>query len=214
LQLPSPETTTFENVYGPGGRQQFIHAIADPLRCDDVPSEWQHVPIVLLGPLVQEMSPEIVDCFHGLVGVTPQGWMRQWDESGQVSSQPWGHAARVLPSVDALVLSIEDLHGDLAPLDEYVRLCGIVVLTTGWEGATVFLDGKRYEAPPRACREVDPTGAGDVFTAAFLVRLEETGDPMQAARFANVVASFSVEQAGTQGIPTRAQVEAWLDAHG
>ena len=117
-------------------------------------------------------------------------------------------------SIDALVLSAEDLEGDLAPLREYTRLCRIVVLTTGWQGATVFLDGERHEAPPRLCREVDPTGAGDVFTAAFLIRLEETSDPLQAAWFANVVASFSVEQSGTKGIPTRAEVEAWLQANG
>jgi len=110
------------------------------------------------------------------------------------------------------VLSEEDLGGDLAPLHEYVRLCPTVVFTTGWQGATVFFKGERYEVLPRPTHEVDPTGAGDVFTAAFLIRLEETGDPLLAARFANVVASFSVEQSGTAGIPTRAQVEKWLTA--
>jgi sugar/nucleoside kinase (ribokinase family) len=55
--------------------------------------------------------------------------------------------------------------------------------------------------------EVDPTGAGDVFAAAFLVRLQETEDPVQAARFANAVASFCVEGPGVAGIPTREQVE-------
>jgi sugar/nucleoside kinase (ribokinase family) len=74
----------------------------------------------------------------------------------------------------------------------------------------VFVDGECHEVPPRPTDEVDPTGAGDVFTAAFLVRMEETRDPLMAARFANAVASFSVEQAGTQGIPTRDQVEEWL----
>ncbi len=35
-----------------------------------------------------------------------------------------------------------------------------------------------------------------VFAAAFLIRLAETQDPCEAARFANVVASFSVEKPG------------------
>ena len=213
LRLPSPVTTTFENVYGPQGRQQVIHAVADPLQCSDVPRDWRRIPIVLLGPLAQEIGPDMVACFDGLIGVTPQGWMRQWDASGRVTSQLWRDAGEVLPSVDALVLSEEDLRGDLTPLREYVRLCKIVVLTTGWQGATVFLDGERHEVPARACHEVDPTGAGDVFTAAFLIRLEETGDPLHAARFANVVASFSVERTGMEGIPSRAQVEAWLQVN-
>jgi sugar/nucleoside kinase (ribokinase family) len=57
---------------------------------------------------------------------------------------------------------------------------------------------------------VDPTGAGDVFATAFLIRLAETGDPGQAARFANVTASFSVEGWGMAAIPTRLQVEDYL----
>jgi len=214
LRLPSPVTTTFENVYGPQGRQQVIHAVADPLRCSDVPREWWRIPIVLLGPLVHEIGPDMLDCFDGLIGVTPQGWMRQWDASGRVSPQLWRGAGDVLPSVDALVLSEEDLRGDLTPLQEYVRLCKIVVLTTGWQGATVFLDGERHEVPARASHEVDPTGAGDVFAAAFLIRLEETGDPLHATRFANVVASFSVEEVGLGGIPSRNQVDRWLTANG
>ena len=214
LLLPSPVTTTFENVYSPQGRQQVIHAVADPLLCSDVPRDWRRMPIVLLGPLAQEIGPDMVGCFEGLIGVTPQGWMRQWDASGRVSPQLWRGAAEVLPFVDALVLSEEDLRGDLTPLQEYIRLCKIVVLTTGWQGATVFLEGERHEVPARACHsEVDPTGAGDVFAAAFLIRLEETGDPLHATRFANVVASFSVERTGMEGIPSRAQVEAWLQVN-
>lgn len=208
--LPSPLTTTFENVYGPEGRRQIIHAVADPLRCRDVPEEWKDVPVVLLGPLAQEIQPDMVGCFHGLVGAIPQGWMRQWDAQGYVTSRRWTSAAQVLKGAGVLVLSAEDLGGDLTPLQEYVALCPIVVLTSGWQGASVFVGGRRYEVPPRPTHEVDPTGAGDVFTAAFLIRLDETQDALEAARFANVVASFSVEQVGTQSIPTREQVEAWM----
>jgi len=212
--LPSPLTTTFENVYGPTGRHQVIHAVADPLRCGDVPEEWKAVPVVLLGPLAQEIQPDMVGCFRGLVGAIPQGWMRQWDDQGYVTSRRWASAGRVLSGVGVLVLSEEDLGGDLTPLEEYVALCPIVVLTSGWQGASVFLEGRRYEVPPRPTHEVDPTGAGDVFTAAFLIRFQETNDALVAAHFANVVASFSVDQVGTQSIPTREQVEKWLQANG
>jgi len=60
---------------------------------------------------------------------------------------------------------------------------------------------------------VDPTGAGDIFTTAFLIRLEETRDPMQAARFGNVAASMSVEHVGTTGIPTREAILNYMDTH-
>jgi sugar/nucleoside kinase (ribokinase family) len=54
---------------------------------------------------------------------------------------------------------------------------------------------------------VDPTGAGDVFAAAFLVRYRETGDPFASALFASCAASLSVEAPGLEGVPTRARVE-------
>ena len=63
---------------------------------------------------------------------------------------------------------------------------------------------------PFQSHEVDANGAGDVFSAAFLIRYYETGDALLAARFAAVVASFHVEHNGTEGIPTRAQTEARL----
>ncbi|MFL5694535.1 MAG: PfkB family carbohydrate kinase, partial [Ktedonobacteraceae bacterium] len=53
----------------------------------------------------------------------------------------------------------------------------------------------------------DPTGAGDVFAAAFLCYLYKHNDPRAAVEFANCVASFSVEQVGIMGIPTMNMVK-------
>ena len=61
---------------------------------------------------------------------------------------------------------------------------------------------------------IDPTGAGDTFTAAFLIRYSETRDPVEAARFANVTASFSVEGQSYTTMPSREQVDAYLAEHG
>jgi sugar/nucleoside kinase (ribokinase family) len=47
---------------------------------------------------------------------------------------------------------------------------------------------------------VDPTGAGDVFAAAFFVRLTQTGDPWKAARFANRLATASITLEGVGGL--------------
>jgi len=50
--------------------------------------------------------------------------------------------------------------------------------------------------------EVDATGAGDIFAAAFFVRLQRGADPWTAACFANCVAAQSVIRAGLAGTPT------------
>jgi sugar/nucleoside kinase (ribokinase family) len=49
---------------------------------------------------------------------------------------------------------------------------------------------------------VDPTGAGDIFAAAFFVALQRVGDAWTAARFANCIAARSVTRAGLKSTPT------------
>ena len=209
-RLPSAITTTFENLYRAGRRTQYVRAVSEPICAGDVPAEWRAPAIVLLGPLAQELDAGLLSAFpDSLVGVAPQGWMRQWDAAGRVSNRPrlWAPAAG--PRV--VILSEEDLAGDTAYLEELVRHVPIVALTAGRRGSAVYVDGRRADAPPRPACEVDPTGAGDVYAAAFLIRLHEAGDPLTAARFANVVASFSVEGVGQAGIPSRREVMRWLE---
>jgi sugar/nucleoside kinase (ribokinase family) len=62
-------------------------------------------------------------------------------------------------------------------------------------------------------KEVDPTGAGDVFAAAFLIEYNLTGDPRHSTAFACCAASFAVERPGLTGIPDRAAVENRLAAY-
>ena len=64
---------------------------------------------------------------------------------------------------------------------------------------------RRFRAPE--IDEVDATGAGDIFAAAFFVRYLRTRDPWEATRFATLLASHSVARVGLNGIPTTAEIE-------
>jgi sugar/nucleoside kinase (ribokinase family) len=208
LRLPSTATTTFQNLYPDGYRVQYLRARAASISSAALPADWLKVPIIHLGPLTQELPPDIGTCFpRALIGVTPQGWMRQWDGDGRVRPTPWLHAAEVMASAEVLVFSREDVAGDEDLIEQYARLARIMVVTEARRGATLYYRGERRRFPAFVAREVDPTGAGDVFAAAFLIRLHETHDPAEATHFANCVASFCVEAPGVTGIPTRAQVE-------
>ncbi len=209
--LPSSVTTTFTNIYREGQRTQVVTAVADPIWPEQLPAQWAQAPVVLLGPLVREVPPAWMTVFpNALLGITPQGWMRSWDAAGHVRPTRWENAAEFLPRADAVILSREDVGGDEAYIAELAHQARLLVVTDGWHGATIYQHGSRIQIPPRPTTEVEPTGAGDVFAAAFLIRLAETKDPFIATRFANVVASMSVEAPGMDAIPHRAQVDAWL----
>ena len=144
--------------------------------------------------------------------------MRRWDARGRVHSKQWESARQILPYLDALVLSLEDIDYEWERLAQAFDYVPLIVVTEYRDGSTVFqrmADGTILETkiPPRPAIEVDPTGAGDTFTTAFLIRLEETNDPVQAARFGNVAASISVEHVGVTGVPTREEILHYMDMH-
>ncbi len=215
LRLPAAETTTFTNVYRDGHRLQYISARAGPIAADDIPANWRSARIVHLGPLAQDLPAGVACAFGGaLLGVTPQGWMRQWGADGLIHAVPWANPEHVLACADVLVYSIDDVAGDEHLIHYYGSLVKTMVVTQGTRGCTVYQQGHHaHHFPAFAAHEVDQTGAGDVFCAAYLIRLRETGDPYASARFANCVASFSVEGVGISRIPTRDEVDERLKQH-
>ncbi len=213
-------TTTFVNRYSSEGfRTQYLRDRAADLLVEDIPMAWRDAPIVLFGPLAQEFTPELVRGFPRgqgrILAATPQGWLRRWDDDGRVWPTPWIAAEEVLPLLDALILSHDDLlpfaDGNRADADAILTRWSmhvpLLVATDGRHGATLFRHGVTERFPAYAASEVDPTGAGDVFAAAFLVHLSRHGDPRQAVDFANCVASLSIEKQGAAGIPTMEEVE-------
>ncbi len=220
IVLPAANTTTFANIYTPEGRVQYCYTPAPPIRAGDIPAEYRHPNVVLLGPLVNEIGPDLPSLFDDdtLVVAVPQGWMRIWDETGRVSAKPWTTAEDILPHLDVLVLSLEDIAYDLSRLEQFFKYVPTVVVTEYRDGSTLYqrnAEGVTVETkiPPRKANEVDPTGAGDIFATAFLLRLQETGDPVQSARFANITASFGVEHLGVAGIPSREKVLEYMAQH-
>ncbi len=200
---PSPASTTFRNRYDGSHRQQLISEVASPLALEDVPDSWRRSRVVLLGPVAGELQPDLFTGFpDALLGLTPQGLMRAWNEAGEVRATLWEPPDELLSRLDVLVLSEDDLP-DAAVLSHYTRRVPVVAVTHAERGATVYTADGARDYPAYACAPVDPTGAGDVFAAAFLIELEASGDTAHAATFANSAASFVIEAEGPSGVPDR-----------
>ncbi len=222
---PSAASTTFANRYTDGFRVQYLHDRADSLYEADVPTAWREAPVVLLGPLAQELAPDFIHLFprrsDAIIAATPQGWLRRWDDDGRVWPTPWLIAESMLPQLDVLILSHDDLlpfaDGNRADADAILKhwstFVPLLVATDGRHGATLFHNGTIQRFPAYPIDEVDPTGAGDVFAAAFLTYLHRHGDPAEAVTFANCAASFSVQYEGIRGIPTLPMVQYRLEKY-
>jgi sugar/nucleoside kinase (ribokinase family) len=207
VRIPSAQSTTFENRYAEGVRTQRVTATARPLSPADVPPAWVDAGCVHLAPIADELPLDAAAAFPAArVVCTPQGWLRRWDAAGEVTHHPWERLLPALQGVEAVVLGWEDIGHDR---DAARRLGGIVpilVLTAGASGADLYLEGSstHIDAPP--ARQVDPTGAGDIFAAAFFVGLLRNAPPLIAARRAAALAARSVEAIGLAGVPSAGEI--------
>jgi sugar/nucleoside kinase (ribokinase family) len=206
--LPTEQSTIFENVKTEHGRKQTLHHRATPISFEQVPPLWRNAPIVHLAPIAQEVDAAMAKQFSSSwVGVTPQGWMRAWDENGSVFAQAWENSEQVLGQVGGVVMSLEDINRDLELVEWMAHHARLLCLTEGELGAVLHWHGDRRRFRPPSVEEVDATGAGDIFAAAFFTRLYNTRDPWEAARFATHLAAYSVTRSGLLGIPTHEEIE-------
>lgn len=213
-RIPTEQSTTFENRYSGGVRTQRLLALSKPLRPALVPPAWTQPAIVHLAPVAQELEGDFPALFPGsLLALTPQGLLRSWDCSGVVSATSWAGDEALLSGCQVAVVSEDDLAADELFLETCVERVPIAVLTRGARGATIFTGGTVTSFPAFPVEEADPTGAGDVFTAAFLIEYNSTADPAHSVAFACCAASFSVERPGLLGIPDRPSVERRLVAY-
>jgi pfkB family carbohydrate kinase len=211
VTLEAPSTTVFEHAAGADGRTMRVQAAASPLTVKDVPEDWREAPLVLLAPVVQEVEPALAGAFgDGTVAAAAQGWLRAVGGDGAVTPQSWASPRIALDRLQALFLSAEDVRGQEAQLTEWVQRVPLAVVTAGATGALLYVNGDRFEVRPRPAHEVDPTGAGDVFAAAFLLHYQRDGDPWAAAEAATCAASLSVEGEGWSAIPDAAALAAAL----
>jgi sugar/nucleoside kinase (ribokinase family) len=211
VSAPSTYSTTFENRYTENGRRQVLHHRAERLSFENVPENWRKASIIQLGPVAQEMDAVLPGSFSpSLLGLTPQGWLRAWDESGRVVHTDWESAEQALGQAGAVVVSVEDVGGDEERIEFMAAHTRILAVTEAAAGARLYWHGdqRRFRAPEMY--ETDATGAGDIFAAAFFIRLLATRDPWEAARFATNLSARSVTRSGLQGIPTAEEIQACL----
>lgn len=206
----SPTTTRFRNIYeGRGRRRQVLASRSDEIDLSLVDEAWRDPDVLLLAPVAGELGPRLALSFTArVVGIAAQGFLREFDADGAVSPrEEWRTAAQDLEGAHVVFLSEHDLPDAERRAPELLSWVPVVALTRGWRGLRLFTrEGVREVASlPRS--EVDPTGAGDVFAAAFLMRYHEAADLLDAAAFAACAASCAVEGVGTSSLGDRREVQ-------
>ena len=88
--------------------------------------------------------------------------------------------------------------------------CKYVVLKMGDKGSYIYGEGIAQMVPTFKVDAVDPTAAGDCFTGVLVMRYAETGDIVEAARYASAAAAISVQSLGAQpSLPMKDDIDAF-----
>jgi bifunctional ADP-heptose synthase (sugar kinase/adenylyltransferase) len=198
-------TTTFENSYEAGRpRIQRVGAVGAAVTPRSLPPEWRKADVLFLAPVIGEVDvPNWLDTIDApIVGLGLQGVLKGPGErngsSRSIVPRPFELADEVLARVTVAFLSDEDVVelASLDLLDRLRRVVPTVVLTEGARGSRLWTRSGTYRVGTFPVVSRDPTGAGDVYAAAFLVAMSEGARPGDAALLASAAASVVIEEEG------------------
>lgn len=199
LVLEAPATTTFENAYAPDGRRtQRVHAAAPPLDPGALPPAWRDADLLLLAPVLGEVAPAAFTAAvrARVTGLCVQGLVREVRPGGAVAPRALDAGAGGLAGVALAVLGDDEAAGAPGLASSLAAAVPLVAFTHGARGSELRTAAGTRHVGVHPAREVDPTGAGDVFAAAMLLGLARGDDPVLAARLGAAAASIVVEGLG------------------
>ncbi|MCC6804119.1 MAG: hypothetical protein IT319_14650 [Anaerolineae bacterium] len=211
VSLPAAETTTYENIYTPSGRVQYVRGVAAPIGTADLPPHFLGAPLVHLAPIADEIDPQVAHSFRdSTVLLTLQGWLRRWDGDGRVHFKRW-YDPGVLQAIDIVVFSEEDIVESPQMEREFAGSVRHLFVTRAEKGGTYYHDGDAIDYTTPQVEMVNPTGAGDVFASSLLASLPKLdADVLAAARVAARLGAISVTRYLLDGAPTPDEVQAAL----
>lgn len=206
--FPSRETGGFSLVYDEkGDRELTVLGRADPIL--EVPDSILSSDIILLGPILQEISPTLVHHIRekssSLLFCDPQGFLRVID--GDRISHTFPAAFKdTLPLFDFIkpnepeARTMTGLHASEQPdtvmetLYSYSPCTWIVTLAE--KGSLIYDGSELLTIPAFSTTATDPTGAGDTYAGGFMVEYLRSGDLYEAGLFASCTASLWIETIG------------------
>jgi len=120
-----------------------------------------------------------------------------------------------MPSGEELFLFAEAKTEKDAVDELLARNIKAIVVKRGDKGASYYDKDTQIDLDSYRVEEVDPTGAGDCFGAAFVTFWLQGMNPADVLRYANAAGARAVTRAGPmEGASTRAELDALIQAQG
>jgi len=228
LQHPSGYATGAAFVaYEESGEREFVfhirHAAAGQIQAKEVPPaifknvKWLHISgsTLALNPNSREACQralELTRAQGGKISLDPNLRLELIPLEGfrELLAPFLDRADLLLPTTSEArqLAGVED--DDLAATSLAKKSGAIVALKRAEQGCTIYQGSDRLDLPGYPIEELDPTGAGDCYSAAFITGLQEGWPLDKVGLFANAAGALAVTQLGPmEGASTREQVLAF-----
>ncbi len=208
FNLPTESTTSCENHYSADNfdvRIQRIGSRAEVIRLMEIPRLQANTvhfgPLtpddIELGVMVRDLSP------RSTIALDAQGLVREIVDGAVVAKERADHGPW-LRSVDVLKVDAQELLIYAGSASPPIAVRGLLargvnelVVTKGGLGSTVFRDGDSFHIDAISPRhQVDVTGCGDTYLAAYMAKRMTSEDIEECGEFASAAASINLECSG------------------
>ncbi|MHA2396360.1 MAG: carbohydrate kinase family protein [Candidatus Thorarchaeota archaeon] len=189
-------------------REQNVLGIPDKIKIRDIPDEFLDTRAVLLSPSLQEINAEFLEWISNssdaIILLDPQ--LRALNSDGRLEViRDFSVTDKTQSYLD--VIKPNQLESELitGESDPYLAAELIVewasetcVITLGEDGSLIY-DGNDFSViPPYPTEEVDSTGAGSVYFAAFASQSLAGKSLIDCGVYASSIASFKVQNQGVE----------------
>ena len=207
--MPCSQTGGFSLIYDySGDRTLDVLGVADPIT--HFPTRFAQADFVLFGPILGEVSLELVQQVRGLTEalflLDPQGLVRKIVD-GRIVRYRNPQLREIIPYFDVVkaneheaevmtgINPRQDGHAATEAIHDWG--CRIAIVTLAEAGSIIYDGQKFYDIPAYRTLARDPTGAGDTYAGGFMYRcVQGVRDLQEVGCFASSVASVMVEHTG------------------
>lgn len=205
------KTMEYTNIYDEKfNRKQKAELTKNPIFPENIDIPLNNISSVLLSPLSPcDIPSETIAYFKEKnirTVLIPQGYLRQTDNKNNVIERKWKNKREYLANTDILSLDENEVKTAFnlkstndEEIQKIVKKYELeqMIVTKAERGSTIYHKENIYNIPAmKSNNPVDATGLGDTYIAAYIARLEETGNIFESGLFASITAKEKLENKG------------------
>ena len=201
----------YSNIYDKNlKRRQKATLPQNTILPSDISISLENINSVLLSPLSPtDIPPQTITFFkeRGIRTIlSAQGYLRKTDDDRNIIDRKWKNIELYLKDTDILFLDENEAKKSFninritdETVHKIVRKYELeqIIITKAEKGSTIYTKNQRYSIPAiKTEKEIDATGLGDTYIAAYISKLEECNDIYLAGMFASITAKEKLECIG------------------